>query len=133
MRYLNIIAVLFIASFFTSCNDEVVVYDFVGEYVGPLNCVGGVHEENGTEATFNIRRIDADQYILNIGDDLEYVTRQIDNVLTIPMQTANEGNGFDEVTLEGDIRKTETGIVATFTVSVDDEGDSTCDMEMTKK
>lgn len=133
MKYLNIIAILLIASFFTSCNEEVELIDFSGVYVGPLSCVGAVHEDNGTEAKFIITKIDDQQYRLDLGDDVIFTVRQEENTLIIPKQTANEGNGFDEVTLDGDITKTETGIKAIFTVSVDDEGDSSCDIMLEKR
>ena len=133
MKYLNIIAILFISSFLTSCSEEKELVDFSGVYVGPLNCVGHVHEDNGSEARFIITKIDTDRYQLDLGDDIIFTVRQEENTLIIPEQTANEGNGFDEVTLTGDIKKTESGINAIFTVSVDDEGESTCDMILDKK
>lgn len=133
MKYLNIITVLFIASLMTSCSEDVEVVDFSGVYVGPLNCIGAVHQENGTEAIFTITRINEEQYTLDIGDDITYTATQEESVLKIPQQTANEGNGFDEVTFDGEIKKTGLGINAIFTVSVDDEGDSSCDMELIRQ
>ena len=92
-----------------------------------------MHEENGTEATFIISKINETQYVLDLGDELKFTLNQEENTLVIPSQTANEGNGFDEVTMSGDIKKTETGIKAIFSVSVDDEGESSCDMKLDKQ
>ena len=133
MRHLNIIAVLFIALYFTSCSEDIAVTDFSGTYVGPLNCVGPVHEENGTEAIFIITKTEEDRYTLDIGDDITYTAVQEGDLLKVSKQTANEGNGFDEVTFEGDITKTDLGIEAIFSVSVDDDGSSSCDMQLSKQ
>lgn len=133
MKLSNVIKVLFAVILFSSCGDTEEIIDFSGIYIGPISCMGESHEVNGEEATFTISKTGAESYNVDLGDDLVFTATQERNELIIGKQTANEGNGFDEVTLDGRIRSIENGISMVFNASVDDEGQSSCDMELIKQ
>lgn len=139
MKYL--ILALISTFFMASCtvdlevSPETVETDFIGIYIGTLNCTGTLAEDNGEEITVLVSRATADAaYIIDLGDDVIFQGQTVNNVLVIDQQTLNEDFDFDVVTLSGSITQmNDQGYQFEFIHEVDEDGESNCSISLIKQ
>lgn len=116
-----------------SCSNEEITVDFSGTYSGKLKCAGELASDNGETIQLTLKKITSNTYTLDLGDDLTFTCSQEGDALIINRQTINEDAEFDVVTLEGKIVKsTSTQYIFDFIHNVDDEGESSCEVVLTK-
>lgn len=132
MKYLSLFTLF--AIFLSSCNkdidetDEFINYE--GTFKSKLSCSGELEEANGEEVTILIIKNEANNtYSIDLGDDAIFIGAIQENKLIIAAQTINEEFDFDVVTLDGVITKNEDdSFQFNFLHTVDDEGESQCDL-----
>jgi len=128
--------------FFASCSTEtepvVEQVDFSGIYTlmaHPGDCVGTlVDMEEPTQIIIAKVEASENEYMLEFEDDLFFPARQEDKTLIVDAYTANEGQGFDEVTLSGIFTYLDSkSLDFKFSVSVIDDGESDCELVIVKE
>lgn len=139
MKYTNILIIALFACLISCSSEnesvmEEALIDFSGIYEGKLNCTGELSDDVGEEIEIKITKIgDTDTYSIDMGDEIIFIATQLQNELIIEAQTVNEGQGFDEVSMVGEIRMIDEELMFDCTYSVDDEGESTCSIPLIKK
>ena len=134
MKYTSILLIALIG-FLSSCSsDEPETFiDFTGTYLLEVKCYGPLGEDNGATYTATITKTNEEGiHAIDFGDEVIFQAEQVENTLVIAAQTINEGLGFDEVFLEGEMRFVDNAYVLDVVHNVDDEGISNCNFRVVK-
>lgn len=148
MKLKNILFIGLLLSIF-SCSDDPTMtvenetIDFIGLYQGIIDCqdinMEETPEENGVLLTLEISKDleNPSDYLVEFKhefDPIEFKAIQEGNVMKLYAQTVNEGQGFDEVSMLGEIELVEGNeFKFDFDISTDGEYEITCDFLITKQ
>lgn len=123
---------------FASCSEDDLTgqessIEFEGVYAGFINCEGTLSEDNRANFTIIVTKGSTSDYILEFGDDVTFPGNVEDNKLVVDRQTINEGQGFDEITMEVEISLVDNNRYSMEMFhEVDDEGSSDCLIDLLK-
>ena len=136
MKTLNIF-LLALALLLTACSTEsepqIDAIDYSGIYTGNLDCMGDLPHEHGDEVTFVITERQDNTYNIDFGDDTIFVGHVENNKFIVDLQTINQGQGFDEITMELEIvHLADNEFMIDLTFTEDFEGAITCNFVIRK-
>jgi len=119
-----------------ACSDDQAetVENYLGIWEAPFNCTGPLHEMNLEMLVITIYRGETDNTVkVDFGDDVIFDAVIDGSDFTLEPQVLNEGFGYDEVSMaaEGTLMDDNT-LSLSLTHSVDNEGISTCELNLTK-
>ncbi len=133
MKYL-FYSLIISALLFTSCSEEEpMLFDFSGEYIGTPLCTNDSGDAESEELTLIITKTLDQSYTLDFGDETIFTAEQLDNTLIINEQTLNADGDFDVVTMAGVLEMVTPKVFEfDFTFEVDDEGSMACESTLNR-
>jgi len=137
----NLIFLFLAIVLITSCSQDVdpietpIVVDFSGTYIGDFVCTNSQEGDYNENTTVIIEKIgDSDvEYTLFFEDEVTFTAVQNENKLILEKQIFNENEEFDVITMEASMEMIDNNLLLDSTISIDDEGESTCEATLIKQ